>query len=38
MHNIEVWIRLFSEISGERIAMQPRLVHSIHNTNSKASE
>ena len=38
MHNIEVWIRLFSEISGERIAMQPRLVHSIQNTNSKASE
>ena len=38
MANVEVWIRLYSEISGEKIAMQPRLVHSIQNTNSKASE
>ena len=38
MANVEVWIRLFSEISGEKIAMQPRLVHSINNTHSKARD
>ena len=38
MENIEIWIRLFSEIGGERIAMQPRQIHSIHNTQSKARE
>jgi len=38
MENVKFYIQLFSEIGGERIAMQPKQIHSINNTQSKARE